>query len=419
MVRNRTYIVPPDDWVVATIDELSKVPLRNGLYKEQSEYGSGFPMIHMGDVFSGENIIDCEGMQLVALTDREKNNFVTRCGDLVFARRSLKPEGAGDIALIQTDEEMTYESSVIRVRTDGTKANSGFVSAYLNSAFGKAQMMTIVRIVAVSGITGTDLKNFQVPLPPIPEQLKIADIFSTWDRAIETSKALLATARSQKRALMQKLLTGKRRFPEFAGQEWKEVRLGEMGKTISGGTPDSTVGAYWDGDVHWATPTDITKLTSRFIRGTSRMITKTGLKDSSAKMVPAGAILICTRATIGEMAIATGPICTNQGFKNLVLNKDYDSDFVFYLLQFFKNDLIRYASGSTFLELSKKDFDKRSFMVPTLPEQRRIAEVITIAEDQIDEHRQSIAKLRIEKKALMQQLLTGKRRVNVEVADAV
>jgi type I restriction enzyme S subunit len=113
------------------------------------------------------------------------------------------------------------------------------------------------------------------------------------------------------------------------------------------------------------------------------------------------------------MAIATAPICTNQGFKNLVLSADFNSDFVFYLLQFFKKELIRYACGSTFLELSKKDFDKRSFMVPSLEEQEQIASVLNDTEDQIDEHRQSITKLRTEKKALMQQLLTGKRRVHV------
>lgn len=259
----------------------------------------------------------------------------------------------------------------------------------------------------------SDIENQPIHIPPLPEQRKIADILSTWDAAIEKTEALLATAKTQKRALMQSLLTGRRRFPEFEGQPWKEVRLGDMGKTVSGGTPDSTVPAYWDGDIDWATPTDITKLTTRFIRGTARRITPEGLKKSSAKLVGDGALLICTRATIGDLAIATGPICTNQGFKNLVLSDDYDSDFVFYLLQFFKNELVRYACGSTFLELSKKDFDKRSFHVPALEEQRQISAVLNDAEGQIAEHAQSITKLRTEKKALMQQLLTGKRRVVV------
>ena len=258
-----------------------------------------------------------------------------------------------------------------------------------------------------------EFDRVRLTLPPLLEQKKIAEILSTWDRAIQVTESLLNNAKAQKRALMQQLLTGKRRFPEFEGRPWKEVPLGDMGRVVSGGTPDSGNPAYWDGDILWATPTDITKLTSRFINSTARAISEIGLKASSAKLVPEGAILICTRATIGELAIATCPICTNQGFKNLVLSKDYDSDFVFYLLQFFKSELIRYACGSTFLELSKKDFEKRSFNVPTLPEQKRIAVTLSAAETQIDERRQDLEKLRAEKKALMQQLLTGKRRVKV------
>ncbi len=299
------------------------------------------------------------------------------------------------------------------LRLDPNHVETEFAAYALSSQHMNNTIQRLNDAGAKAGLSLPTIRSLPLKLPPLPEQRKIAEILSTWDAAIEKTEALLATAKAQKRALMQSLLTGKRRFPEFEGQPWKEVRLGETGTTVSGGTPDSTVASNWDGDIHWATPTDITKQTSRFIRKTARMITESGLKGSSAKLVPSGTILICTRATIGEMAIATGPICTNQGFKNLVLSDAFDSDFIFYLLQFFKKDLIRYACGSTFLELSKKAFDKRSFLMPELGEQRRIAAVLNDAEDQIAEHAQSITKLRTEKKALMQQLLTGKRRVVV------
>jgi len=333
-----------------------------------------------------------------------------RTGDLLMVQSGH----IGTVAMVPEDLDGANCHALIISRLDQTKADPRFLSQYLNSEIGVARLRGLEVGSTIMHINTKDLKKFRVPIPPLPEQRKIADILSTWDAAIEKTEALLATAKAQKRALMQSLLTGKRRFPDFEGQPWKEVRLRETGTTVSGGTPDSTVASNWDGDIHWATPTDITKLTSRFIRKTARMITESGLKGSSAKLVPSGTILICTRATIGEMAIATGPICTNQGFKNLVLSDAFDSDFIFYLLQFFKKDLIRYACGSTFLELSKKDFDKRSFLMPELGEQRRIAAVLNDAEDQIAEHAQSIIKLRTEKKALMQQLLTGKRRVVVD-----
>ena len=296
-------------------------------------------------------------------------------------------------------------------------ANKGIDPLFLSYLL-VGKKLTIMGLVNTAnhgtGRLDTDLvRALPLDLPPLAEQQKIAEILSVWDKAIETTEALLANARTQKRALMQSLLTGTRRFPGFEVQPWREVRLGDIGKTISGGTPESENSAYWEGDIRWATPTDITKLKSRFICSTARMITEAGLKASAAKLVPKGAILVCTRATIGEVAISTGPICTNQGFKNIVLNGGYDADFVYYLLQFFKKDLIRYACGSTFLEISKADFDKRAFRFPTLAEQIRIAEALNAIEEEIDEHRLVADHLRTEKKALMQQLLTGKRRVVV------
>jgi type I restriction enzyme S subunit len=332
-------------------------------------------------------------------------------GDVLISHKGT----IGNVAVVPTDFAMvmlTPQVTLYRPRRDG-ELDAGYLRSFFESAWYQSRFLALAFQSTRNYLGITQQKKFSIPLPPLPEQRKIADILSTWDAAIEKTESLLSNARTQKRALMQSLLTGKRRFPAFEGQPWKEVRLGEMGQTVSGGTPASETAAYWDGDVHWATPTDITKLSSRFIYQTARMITEDGLKKSSAKLVPEGTILICTRATIGEMAIATAPICTNQGFKNLVLSADFNSDFVFYLLQFFKKELIRYACGSTFLELSKKDFDKRSFMVPSLEEQEQIASVLNDTEDQIDEHRQSITKLRTEKKALMQQLLTGKRRVHV------
>ena len=193
---------------------------------------------------------------------------------------------------------------------------------------------------------------------------------------------------------------------------WSRVSVADIGKVVSGGTPDSKNPAYWDGDIPWATPTDITSLTSRYISSTARQITEAGLKSSSARLVPAGSILICTRATIGELAIASEPICTNQGFKNLVTTPEYDNEFIFYLLQFFKNDLIRYASGSTFRELTKRDFKKLTFVVPPLLEQRRIAKILSTWDQSIETVEKLIANSQVQKRALMLQLLNGKYRLH-------
>ena len=401
----------PDGWEQYSLGDI--LDFRNGFNTEKANYGQGTPFINVSEILKHESLTADLIPGQVKVTEREQAaNSVVR-GDILFNRTSETIDETGLTSVYLDTIPVIFGGFVIRGRPTNKALYPEFAKYAMRQPSVRREIIRRSQGVVRSNIGQGELSKVEILLPPLSEQRKIADILLTWDMAIKNTKALLATAKTQKRALMQTLLTGNRRISRFNDLPWKDVRLGEMGTTVSGGTPDSSISAYWNGDIDWATPTDITKLTSRFIRGTARRITPEGLKKSSAKLVGTGALLICTRATIGDLAIATGPVCTNQGFKNLVLSDDYDPDFVFYLLQFFRNELIRYACGSTFLELSKKDFDKRSFKVPGLVEQQSIAAVLNCAEDQVAEHARSVTRLRTEKKALMQQLLTGRRRVAV------
>lgn len=271
-----------------------------------------------------------------------------------------------------------------------------------------------------SGQTGIEmdmLKAYPMPLPPLPEQKKIAQILATWDQAITATERLLENSQQRKKGLMQQLLTGKKRLPGFEG-EWEAKPISQTGKIISGGTPDTNDDDLWNGNVQWLTPTDITALKTHFIYDTPRKITDKGVKESSATLMPAGSLCVCTRASVGLMAISTTPITTNQGFKSVVPNTKHDVEFLYYLFSFHRYVFIRYSSGSTFMELSKKDFAKITFNYPPLAEQEAIARVLASASDEIEQLEKRIACLKQEKKALMQQLLTGKRRVQVDTEAA-
>ena len=299
----------------------------NGLYKPKEYYGSGVKMVHMTEAFAYDRICD-QNMPSVRLSDNELAKYRLRRGDLIFARRSLKPEGAGDVSLIDCpdDAKMTFESSIIRVRPDQEKLWPEFGFYYLKSSYGHAQMMTLVRHVAVSGVTGEDLDLYQIPTPPISEQQKIARILFTWDKAIATVEKLIENSKARKKALMQQLLTGKVRLPGFWGH-WRKTTIKQMGRVVSGGTPDTQMPDYWNGNILWTTPTDITALSTRYISDTARKITRKGVQASSASLLPAGTLLVCTRATIGSLAIAEREITTNQGFKSLVPTPEFDSEF--------------------------------------------------------------------------------------------
>jgi len=257
------------------------------------------------------------------------------------------------------------------------------------------------------------LSSIHVSMPPIIEQVKIAHILSTWDEAIAVTEKLIAALKQRKKGLMQRLLTGEIRFPGFK-DEWNEISVENMGEIFSGGTPSTSNPEYWDGEIFWATPTNITSLENRYITETDRKITKRGLLNSSATLIEPFSLLICTRATIGELAINTMPITTNQGFKSLVPNKDFEVNFLYYLFQQNKNKLIRYSNGSTFLELSKKDFLKMRFFVPGKKEQSVIAEALNFHDDAIELSEKYQEQIKFQKKGLMQRLLTGQVRVKVK-----
>lgn len=192
---------------------------------------------------------------------------------------------------------------------------------------------------------------------------------------------------------------------------WSVKKISDLGNVVSGGTPDTNNPEYWDGNVLWVTPSEVSTLSNRFISNTERKITEKGLKESSAKLLPINSLIICTRATIGDCCINKVPMCTNQGFKNIIV-KNNNVDFLYYLITKNKNELIRKACGSTFLEISKKDIDNLKFAIPPLPEQEKIALVLGTWDEAIEKLSNLIEQKKLLKKGLMQKLLTGKTRLS-------
>lgn len=191
---------------------------------------------------------------------------------------------------------------------------------------------------------------------------------------------------------------------------WSVKKLVEMGKFVSGGTPDTEKPEYWNGDIIWLTPSEITKLPTRFVSDSERKITKAGLKNSSAILLPVGSLIVCTRATVGDCCINTTEVSTNQGFKNLI-PRDNDANFLYYLISSHKTDLIRKACGSTFLEISKHDIERLEYSVPPLAEQEKIAKILGTWDSAIEKLTALIAAKRLQKKGLMQKLLTAQIRL--------
>lgn len=167
--------------------------------------------------------------------------------------------------------------------------------------------------------------------------------------------------------------------------DWHVSSIRDTGEILSGGTPSTAVAEYWNGDVPWCTPTDITRLRGRqILRSTERSISIEGLNNSGAVLIKANSLLVCTRATVGVCAINAQPMTTNQGFKTIVPNESFSPEFLYYAITHLQPELKRRAGGSTFLEISKSEFEKVLLAHPGIREQRQIAAILSTVDDKLD-----------------------------------
>lgn len=165
---------------------------------------------------------------------------------------------------------------------------------------------------------------------------------------------------------------------------WRECKLGDVAEIVGGGTPKTNVIEYWNGEIPWITPRDLSNFNGRFISKGERNISEKGLINSSARILPKGTILLSTRAPVGYLAIAENQMTTNQGFRSLIPFKNTDNIFLFYLLKNNVEYLKSQATGTTFGELSGSVLGSLIFPFPPLPEQHAIASVIGSLDDKID-----------------------------------
>lgn len=193
----------------------------------------------------------------------------------------------------------------------------------------------------------------------------------------------------------------------IAPNDWSVKNIGSLAKVVGGGTPRTFNGEFWNGDINWFTPTEIGL--KKYSHESVRKITKKGLENSSANLLPIGTVLLTTRAGIGDVSILMTESTTNQGFQSLIANESVSGEFLYYLVSTLKNVLLQNASGSTFLEISPSKLRAIKVTIPpTKSEQTAIATALSDADALISSLEKLIAKKRNIKQGAMQQLLQPK-----------
>jgi type I restriction enzyme S subunit len=272
----------------------------------------------------------------------------------------------------------------------------------------------------VPGLKRELVYHITIPLPPLPEQRRIAEVLGTVDSAIQKVGGAIESTERLKKGLMQRLLTrgiGHERFKESevgrVPEEWEAKTIGEIAKTSSGGTPSRDKKEYFIGSIPWVKSGELKDNT---IYDTEERITEKGLQNSSAKLFPKGTLLIALYgATVGKTGILGIDATTNQAVCAILSKKDLiDQKFLQYFLISRRKQLISISAGGAQPNISQEIIRLFKIPLPPLPEQRRIADILSAADRKLELERRRKEKLERVKKGMMNELLTGRKRAKIE-----
>ena len=194
------------------------------------------------------------------------------------------------------------------------------------------------------------------------------------------------------------------RFNQYH-EKWTQCNLSDIANVVGGGTPDTADATLWNGDIQWFTPTEVG--VSKYVSKSIRTISQQGLKKSSAKVLPKGSTLLSSRATVGECSIAQNDCTTNQGFQSLIPKDGVNNEFLYYLAQTKKRHFIKYASGSTFLEISNSEIKKTKCAVPSIEEQTKIADFLSTIDKKLKVQNKIISKYETLIKGIRHQIFSS------------
>ena len=355
--------------------------------------------------------IDWETVPHCKIEEKAVNKYRLHPGDIVIARTGAT---VGHAKLIRDDRSAIFASYLVRIRIDNAKANPGYVGRVVESSLYKRFVLSNVGGAAQPNANARVLSSFRLPIPPRALQTRIASILSAYDDLIENNRRRIRLLEQAARMLYEEWFV-RLRFPghEHAVVDdgvpagWTTRKISEVCDTVGGGTPSTRVSEYWDGDVTWVVPSDVTQNNCVALLDSERKITEKGLRESSARMVPAETILMTSRASVGFFALMDREAATNQGFINII---PADEKLRMYLLFNLMNrvpEIRGNAKGTTYPEISKGRFRAMDVVVP---ESAILSKFSHIASDLVRQVRclkRSAARLADARDLLLPRLING------------
>ncbi|MDX4039637.1 restriction endonuclease subunit S [Aliarcobacter skirrowii] len=385
----------PEDWEVVKVGEKFDFLKTYSNSREDLNNVDEISYIHYGEIHTKHKFyIDFGKFELPKINKSKLPNEIifAQNGDLVIADASEDYADIGKSAEIKNLTSKAVSGLHTFLLRDN---NNNFANGYKGYLFYNETVAKSIKKIAtgisVLGISKTNLSKLEIPLPPLKEQEKIAEVLTTWDKAITKQTELLEAKELQKKALMQKLLSGEVRFDGFS-DEWEEVRLGEIAEIYQPQTISQTELTDEGFDVY----------------GANGIIGKYYQYNHELEQIA----VTCRGNTCGTVNF-TKPKSWITG-NAMVINLDNSTKaiktFIYYL--FLNTNFTYLISGSGQPQITG-NIKNHKLKLPSLSEQQKIAEVLSLADDEINLLKNELEELNLQKKALMQKLLTGQVRVKV------
>lgn len=405
----------PQEWEVRRLGDLCCNQGDYGINAPAVAYSNDLPTyLRITDISDdGKFIIDNKA----SVNSPNSKNYHLEEGDIVFARTGAT---VGKTYLYDpADGDLVFAGFLIRFSPNERKIIPYYLKTYTDTAAYWYWVKIISQRSGQPGINAAEYSSLQLPVPPLSEQKKIAEVLGLWDKAIEKQSQLIEQLTLRKRGLMQQLLTAKRRLPGFSNP-WKKVRLGDIGDTyngLSGKNKDD----FEYGNAQFIPYINV--FSNERIDTNNLGCVQIEPNEQQNTVKYGDIFFTVSSETPDEVGMASVLL---EYLDNTYLNSfcfgyrlnDFSTLNPFFAAYLFRTEHFRsymsvLAQGSTRFNISKKEVMKLKIDLPTIEEQTAIAQVLTAADREIELTQQKLELLRQQKRGLMQQLLTGKKRIKI------
>lgn len=373
--------------------------------------------IHYGDIHTKYNtFLDLTTSQLPHISEEQRKHYIyLKDGDIILADASEDYVGVGKcIEILNTNGHRAISGlHTILLREKKHYFTEKFKAYLFQSHYVKRQLEIKAVGTKIYSISFNSIRDIRIPYPPISEQKKIADCLSSLDDYINATQEKIELLQAHKKGLMQQLLPAlgkimpQKRLPKFGkSKKWSPYSMEEMFEIRNGYTPSKSNPKFWEnGTIPWFRMEDIREH-GHILSDSIQHITKEAVKGKG--LFPANSIIVATTATIGEHALIIVDSLANQRFTFLTKRKSFDSQidmkYFYYYMYIIDEWCKQHTNAGGFASVDMNGFKRLSVSLPSIEEQKEIAECFTSIDDLIDSTKQKLVMLQKHKRGLMQQL---------------